>query len=81
MSVILKILNSIDFSIDSILERLKFSSIELSFDNRIYWIYPQDTHLDDFPIDGNERLINKQIIYGINDNIIFILKNGSSVDV
>ena len=62
-------------------ENLKVSSTERSFDNIIYESDPQDSDFDDLPFDGDERLITRQKIYCINDDIIFRLKNGLSVEL
>ena len=51
------------------------------FDNKIYEINPGNADLDDLPFDGDERLIARQWIYPINDDIIFSLNNGSRIDV
>ena len=47
----------IDNVTDSIVERLKVSSIERSFDKRIYESNPQNSDFDDLSFDGDERLI------------------------
>ena len=69
----------IDNVTDSIVERLKVSSIERSFDKRIYESNPQNSDFDDLSFDGDERLITRRKIYRINDDVVFSLKNGSSV--
>ena len=60
---------------------LKISSIELQLDNRIYKSNPQNAYFDDLPFDGDEKLISRRRIYGINDDIVFMLNNGLIVYV
>ena len=69
----------IDCLTKNILERLKVSSIKRSLDNRRYEINPQNSNFDDLPFDGDERLIARQLLYNINDDIIFRFINDSSV--
>ena len=47
----------------------------------IYENNPWNSYFDDLPFDGDERLIARRRLYRINDDIIFILINGSSVCV
>ena len=70
----------IDSLTDNILERLKVSLIKRSFDNRIYESNPQNTNFNYLTFDGNKRLIIRRQIYHINDDIIFGMNNGFSVD-
>ena len=60
---------------------LKVSSIEQSFDNRIYESNPRNADFDDLPFDCDERFITRQRIYCIIDDIVFRLNNDSSVCV
>ena len=60
---------------DHILKRLKFSSIEQSFENWIYGNDPQNDNFDDLHFYGDQRLIDRQQIYCANDDIIERLKN------
>ena len=62
-------------------ESLKVSSIVQSLDNIIYEINPQNDDFYDLPIDVDERLITRQRLYRINDNIVFRLNNGSIIEV
>ena len=71
----------IDFLSDSIIERLKVSLIEQYFDNRIYASTPWNAYFGYLPFDGGNILITRQLIYHINDDILFRLNNGLSVYV
>ena len=53
----------IDCLNDNIVERLKVSYIERSFDSRIYESNTQNDDLNYLPFDGDERLGNKYIVY------------------
>ena len=64
---------------NNVVERLKVSSIQKLFDNRIYESNHQNDDSDDLPFDGYERLITRQRLYCIHDNIVFKLKLFSSV--
>ena len=54
------------------LERLKVSPIKQSLDNKIYESNHRNTDFNDLPFDGDERLIARQQLYRIKDNILFI---------
>ena len=54
---------------------LMISSIERSLDNIIYESYPRHANFEDLPFDGDEGLIARQLIYGINSDIFFRLNN------
>ena len=56
----------IDCLNDNIVERLKVSYIERSFDSRIYESNTQNDDLNYLPFDGDERLITRQQIYRIH---------------
>ena len=71
----------IDRLTDHIVERLKVIFIKGSFDNRIYESNPWNDYLSYLPFYRDERLITRQIIYCINDDVVFRLNNGSSVYV
>ena len=45
---------------------LKVSLIKSSFDNLKFVSNPQNDDFNDFPFDGDERLIVSQGLYGIN---------------
>ena len=47
----------IDSLTDNIVERLKFSLVERSFNNRIYERNPQNSNCFYLPFDGDQRLI------------------------
>ena len=64
---------------NNIVERLKVSSIKISLDKRLYESNPQNANFDDFPFDGDERLIGRKWIFCINDDIVFRLINSSGV--
>ena len=72
---------SIYWLTDNIIERLKVILIRRSFDNRIHESNPRNSNFDELPFDGDERLITRRQIYCINDDIVFILKNGSRIDI
>ena len=55
--------------------------MNISFDNIIYESNPQNPDLYDLPFDVHERLTTRRQIYSINDDTVFRLCNGSSVDV
>ena len=57
------------------------SLIERYFDNGMYESNPQNADFDDLPLDGDQRLITRQNIYRIHDDIIEILNNGLIVDI
>ena len=59
----------------NIVEMLKVSLIERSFDNLKYGINPQNDGFYDLPFDYYQRFITRQIIYRIDDNIIERLNN------
>ena len=61
---------------DNNVESLKVSLIEWSSDNIIYEINPRNTNVDDLSFNGDERLIARRKIYGINDDIVFRLNDG-----
>ena len=57
-------------------EKLKVSLIELSFDK---WIHVSNTQNENFyglTYDGDQRLITGQQIYHVNDDIVERLNNG-----
>ena len=60
---------------------LSVSSIERSLDNRIYESNPQNANFYYLPFSSNERLIDTEKLYCINDDIMFRLVNGLSVYV
>ena len=66
---------------DNSVERLKISLIERSLDNIIYKINPQNANFYDLTFDGDDRLIARQWLYSVNNDILFMLINGSSVYV
>ena len=71
----------IDHLTDNIVERLRVSSIELSFDQ---WMYDSNSWIFDFvelTFDGDQRLIAGWQIYRENGDIVFRLKNGSVIDI
>ena len=41
----------------------------------------QNEDCDDLPFDGDQKLINRQLIYCINDDIVERLNNGLIVEV
>ena len=47
----------------------------------MYVSNPWNANFDDLPFNGDERLVTKQQIYRINDDIIKRLNNGSIVYV
>ena len=47
----------------------------------MYASNPQNFNFDDLPFDCDEMLITGQLIYYVNDDIIFRLKNGSNVNI
>ena len=72
--------------------------IEQSFEYIKHGSYPQNADFDDLPIEYEQSLLTKRLIYlstnniverliarrrisRINDDIVFRLKNGSSVDL
>ena len=55
--------------------------LNISFDNIIYESNHQNSDLYDLPFDGHKRLTTRRQIYSINDDTVFRLCNGSSVDV
>ena len=63
----------------NIVERLKVSSTEQYFDNRMYESYPQNDDFFALSFDGDQRLISWRRIYSVNDDIVFCLNNGSIV--
>ena len=69
----------IDILNDNIIEMLKNSSIEQSFDNWMCVINPRNADFDDLPFYCDESLITRRWIYRINDDIVEGLNNGSSV--
>ena len=49
--------------------------------NRIYESNPQKADFYDLPFGGDKSLVAIQYLYPINDKIVFMLINGSSVCV
>ena len=47
----------------------------------MYVSNPQNENFDDLPFDGDQMLITRWRMYGVNDDIVERLKNGSIVDV
>ena len=47
----------------------------------MYECNPQNSYSYDLPFDGDQRLIDWQQIYSVNDDIVFRLNNGSIVDI
>ena len=66
---------------DNIVEILKVSSIKRSLYNIIYKSIALNSDFYDLPFDGDERLIARRLIYRINDDIVFRLKNSLIVYV
>ena len=66
---------------DNLVEKLRCSLIKRSVYNKIYESNSQNSDFDEKPFDGDERLIARRRISRINDDIVFRLKNGSSVDL
>ena len=60
---------------DNILERLKVSSIERSFDKIMYEINPRNSDFVYLPFYGDQRLIAGKRLYCVNDGILFRLNN------
>ena len=60
---------------DNIVERLKVSLIKKIFDNRIYESNPQNIDFENLPFDVDKRLITRLLLYCIDYDIIFKLKN------
>ena len=80
---LLLLLVSIFFS-SSIHLPVIFFSLSLSLVNitfPILFAIVSYANFDDLPFDGDERLIARRRISRINDDIVFRLKNGSSVDL
>ena len=71
----------IDCLVGNIVEILKVGLIEWSFDNWIYISNFQSANFYDLPFDVDQRLITRQQIYLINDDIVERLNNGFIVDV
>ena len=63
------------------LERLKVSSAKLYYDNRKYESNPQNDDFYDLYFDSSKRLIARQQLNCIHDNITFMLNRSSRVDV
>ena len=64
---------------DNSVEMLKIIPIYRSLDNKRYKRNPQNNHFNDLPFDDDERLLARQRLYCINNNIVFKLINGLSV--
>ena len=62
----------IDHLTDNKVESLKVISIKQFLDNIIYESNPQNEDFDDLSFDVDERLIARQRLYCINDNIIIL---------
>ena len=60
----------INHLIDNKVEMLKDSLIEQLLDNRRYKINPRNIDFDYLPFNG-EGLTDRQLLYCINDNIVF----------
>ena len=60
---------------------MKVSTIRQQLVDIIYEINPRDANFDNLPFDGDERLIARQKIYRINDDIVFRLNNGFRIYV
>ena len=71
---------SIDSLTNNIVESLKFILIGQSIDNRIYEINPHNAYFGDLNSGVDKRFITIHQIYRINDDIIFMLNNGSIVN-
>ena len=65
----------IDCLTNNSVERLKVCSIKQLLDNRIYESNPWNANFDDLTFDGDDRLISRQWLYRINDDIVFRLIN------
>ena len=66
---------------NNIRERLKVILTKRSFDNIMNGNNTQNSDFGYLPFDCDERLITIQWIYRINDDVLFMFNNGSSVDV
>ena len=72
---------SIDSLTNNIVERSKVSSIKILFDNLKCVSNPWNAKFSESTFYGNQRLITRQQIYCINDNIVEILNNILIIDV
>ena len=55
---------------------LKFSSIEIPFDNLMCVSKPRRSDFNDLPFDGDQRWVPRRRIYCINYDIVERLNNG-----
>ena len=69
----------IDHLTNNSAENTKVSFIEGSLDNIIYKSNTQNSNSNELPFDGDERFIDKKILYCINIIIIFRLINGLNI--
>ena len=58
---------------------MKFSLIKWSLDNIIYESNMQNADFNYLPFDGGEGSVDRGRLYCINDDILYMLNNGSIV--